>query len=174
LLESNTEQLTVRRGATARGHYGHFRAELAKNLPSGAFDDLAGHLKNGHYRAELAKGLPAGEFDALAGHFKKKCVPSPFGEKIDAPEATPQRELLRQKMAQKRAASTITCIVGEESKTASGKRTKKENERTNQKAPTAPPQKERPALRQLNASAAPQPPEDSTERELLRQQSANK
>ena len=133
------------RGARAQGHYRDYRAELAKNLPAGEFDDLAGHLKK-----------------------VKEKVPSPAGEKIDAPEASPQRELLRQKMAQKGAARTIACFVGEESKTASGKRTMKENERTTQKTSTAPPQEERretenwvvwkrPALRRLNASAAPRP-----------------
>jgi hypothetical protein len=75
-----------------------------------------------------------------------------------APEDSTERELLRQKMAQKRAGSTITPIVGEESKIESGKRTKKENERTSQNASTAPPPQGRLALRQLNAflSAADQ------------------
>ncbi len=60
-----------------------------------------------------------------------------------APQDSRERELLRQKMAQKRAGSTITPIVGQENKIESGKRTKKENERTNQNASPAPPPQKR-------------------------------
>ena len=42
------------RGRTAKSHYGEYRAELAKSLPAGEFDDLAGHLKE--------RGSPFGQW----------------------------------------------------------------------------------------------------------------
>ena len=132
------------RGATARGHYGHFRAELAKNLPAGAFDDLAGHLKNGHYRAELAKGLPAGEFDALAGHFKKTPLPDISKRRVSRPL------LVRKLMSQKLPRRESCCgrrwpRRGPQapSRASSGKRARQHREREQRKRTSAPIKKRR-------------------------------
>ena len=109
-------QAVAGRGAAAYSHYNYHLADLAKSLPPGELDALADKLK-------------------LKGSRLRTAAPS--GENIDAPEDSSERELLRQKMAQKRAGSTITSIVGQESNVESARRTKKENEHTNQNASTA-------------------------------------
>jgi hypothetical protein len=76
--------------------------------------DTKAGAQRAHYSALVAglkKHLPAGQFETLAGKLKTKgsrlgtAAPSPAGESIDAPEQSPERELLRQKIAQKMAVS---------------------------------------------------------------------